>query len=314
MRDPYLILGVPKNASVEDIKKAYRTLAKSHHPDLKPGDAAHEERFKEISAANALLSDPDKRARYDRGEIDPDGNERARSRGGFRSHSTRHRADDPAGSEDFAFTSEDIFGDVFGRRRGGARSGANGGFNGGGPKARGTDIAYSVNVSFLEAARGAKRRVNLSNGKSIEVAIPPGTEDQAKLRLKGQGLGGIGGGDAGDAIVEILVEPHPFFTRQDGDIHVDVPVTLYEAMLGGSIRVPTVNGPVTVKIPPGSNTGAVLRLRGLGVVNQTTKQTGDQYVKLRVTLPDPPDPELVRLVEEWSKDRGYDVRKKAGLE
>jgi len=316
MRDPYLILGVPKNASAEDIKKAYRTLAKTHHPDLKPGDAAHEERFKEISSANALLSDADKRARYDRGEIDPDGNERARPRGGSRAHSSRHRAGDPSGGEDFAFTSEDIFGDVFGRRRGGgagARGGAGGGFNGG-PKARGTDIAYSVNVSFLEAARGAKRRVNLSNGKSIEVAIPPGTEDQAKLRLKGQGLGGIGGGDAGDAIVEILVEPHPFFTRQDGDIHVDVPVTLYEAVLGGAIRVPTVSGPVTVKIPAGSNSGGVLRLRGLGVVNQTTKQTGDQYVKLRVVLPDPPDPELVRMVEEWSRDRGYDVRKKAGLE
>lgn len=315
MRDPYLVLGVSKSAGVEEIKKAYRTLAKTHHPDLKPGDAAHEERFKEISAAYALLSDTDKRARYDRGEIDPDGNDRPRARSGFRAHSTRRRAGEAPGAEDFAFSSDDIFGDVFGRKRSGGTAGARSGFGGGsGPKARGTDIAYSVNVTFLEATRGAKRRVNLSNGKSIEVAIPPGTEDQAKLRLKGQGLSGIGGGDAGDAIVEVLVEPHPVFTRQDGDIHVDVPVTLYEAVLGGSIRVPTVSGPVTVKIPPGSNTGSVLRLRGLGVVSQTSKQTGDQYVKLRVVLPDPPDPELVRMVEEWSRDRSYDVRKKLGLE
>lgn len=311
MRDPYVILGVSKAASADEIKKAYRTLAKTHHPDLKPGDAAHEERFKEISAAYALLSDADKRTRYDRGEIDPDGNERSRARpGGHRAHQSRRRGESAAGGpDDFVFTSDDIFGDVFGRRRGGANAGRDGG-----PRARGTDIAYSVSVTFLEAARGAKRRVNLSNNKSIEVVIPPGTEDQAKLRLKGQGLGGIGGGEAGDAIVEVLVETHPFFTRVDGDIHIEVPVTLYEAVLGGSIRVPTVSGPVTVKIPPGSNTGGVLRLRGLGVVSQTTKRAGDQYVKLRVVLPEPPDQELIRLIEEWSRDRTYDVRKKAGIE
>lgn len=324
MRDPYTILGVTRSASAEEIKKAYRALAKAHHPDLKPGDAAHEERFKEISAAYTLLSDAEKRGKYDRGEIDASGNERGfEPRGGFRSHSARGRGYARSGGEDgsFAFNADDFFNDMFGRRR--TTAGGGGGFgsstgNGGntssGPKAKGTDIAYSVNVSFLEAAQGGKRRISLSNGKSLEVAIPPGTEDQQKLRLKGQGLPGLGGGTPGDAIIEVLVEGHPYFTRQDGDIHIEVPVTLYEAVLGASIRVPTVSGPVTVKVPAGANTGSVLRLRGRGVVSQKTKQTGDQYVKLRVVLPDPPDSELTHLVETWAKNRSYDVRKKAGLE
>jgi DnaJ-class molecular chaperone len=313
MRDPYQVLGISRTASADEIKKAYHALAKTHHPDLKPGDANHEERFKEISAAYSLLSDPDKRGRYDRGEIDASGAERM-SRGGFHGGAGRgrgfHREEPDDGSFSFG---EDFLNDIFGRRRSaGGRGGGTGA--GAGVKAKGTDIAYSVSVSFLEAAQGTKRRISLSNGKSLEVAIPPGTEDQQKLRLKGQGLPGIGGGTAGDAIVEVLVEGHPFFTRQDGDIHVEVPVTLYEAVLGASIRVPTVAGTVTLKIPPGSNTGSVLRLRGRGVVSQKSKQAGDQYVKLKVVLPDPPDSELARLIEVWSKNRSYDVRKKAGLE
>jgi DnaJ-class molecular chaperone len=314
MRDPYQVLGVSRTASPEEIKKAYHTLAKTHHPDLKPGDAKHEERFKEISTAYSLLSDADKRGRYDRGEIDATGAERGPrgfhggNGGGFQ-NGGRGRGFPRDEPEDGSFTfSEDFFSDIFGRRR------APSGNAGPGFKAKGTDIAYSVNVSFVEAAQGTKRRISLSNGKSLEVAIPPGTEDQQKLRLKGQGLPGLGGGAAGDAIIEVLVEAHAFFTRQDSDIHVEVPVTLYEAVLGASIRVPTVGGAVTLKIPPGSNTGSVLRLRGRGLISQKTKQTGDQYVKLKVVLPDPPDSELARLIEVWAKNRSYDVRKKAGLE
>jgi len=318
IRDPYQVLGVTKAASADEIKKAYRRLAKQHHPDLKPGHAGNEERFKEISAAYTLLSDPEKRARYDRGEIDAGGNERHGGFGGH--HRPRSRAHagsghGAAGEDGFAGWGDDWFSDLFGgganKRRPGAGAGAGGAS---GAKARGTDIAYSVTVPFLEAANGTKRRINLSNGKSIDVAIPPGTEDQQKLRLKGQGLPGLGGAPAGDAIVEVHVEPHPHFTRKDGDIHVEVPVTLNEAVLGATIRVPTVSGPVAVKVPPGANTGSVLRLRGKGVVNQTTRQTGDQYVKLKVVLPDPPDAELVQFMEKWAKTRSYDVRKKAGLE
>lgn len=316
MRDPYSILGLGRSASTEDIKKAYRKLAKQYHPDLKPGDAANEERFKEISAAYTLLSDPEKRARYDRGEIDGSGQDR-HAGFGARGGAGRGRAYSGAGrgGDDSFFSSDDWFSDLFGggrRRPGGAAGGGTGGSTG--PKARGSDIAYSVTVPFLEAATGTKRRINLSNGKSIDVTVPAGTEDQQKLRLKGQGLPGIGGMPAGDAIVEVHVEPHPFFTRQNSDIHVELPITLNEAVLGATIRVPTVSGPVALKVPPGSNTGSVLRLRGRGVMNQQTREPGDQYVKLKVVLPDPPDAELVRFMEQWAKTRSYDVRKKAGLE
>ncbi|TWA89344.1 DnaJ-class molecular chaperone [Azospirillum brasilense] len=315
MRDPYQILGLPRSASADDIKKAYRKLAKEFHPDLKPGNAANEERFKEISAAYTLLSDSDKRARFDRGEIDASGQERHHGFGG-RSHAGRSRAYSGAGDDSF-FGGEDWFSDLFsgGRKRGGAGgAGGGGGAAGGGSRSRGSDINYSVSVPFIEAAQGTKRRISLSNGKSIDVAVPPGTEDQAKLRLKGQGLPGAGGFGAGDAIVEVHVEAHPFFTRQGPDIHVEVPITLNEAVLGATIRVPTVSGPVALKIQPGANTGSTLRLRGKGVMNQATKQAGDQYVKLKVVLPDPPDAELVKFMEEWSRTRSYDVRKKAGLE
>lgn len=309
IRDPYQVLGVTKSASADDIKKAYRKLAKQHHPDLKPGHAGNEDRFKEISAAYTLLSDAEKRARYDRGEIDASGQER-------HGHRTAHGGPRPRahaqGAEDGAGWGDDWFSDLFGGRRRPGSAGAGGASAG--AKARGTDIAYSVSVPFLEAANGTKRRISLSNGKSIDVAIPPGTEDQQKLRLKGQGLSGLGGMPAGDAIIEVHVEPHPHFSRQDGDILVEVPITLNEAVLGATIRVPTVSGPVAVKVPPGSNTGSTLRLRGKGVVSQTTKQAGDQYVKLKVVLPDPPDAELVQFMEKWSKTRSYDVRKKAGLE
>lgn len=308
MRDPYQILGVSKSAAADDIKKAYRRLAKELHPD---NAAGNEERFKEVSSAYAILSDPAKRGKYDRGEIDADGNERGgRERRGYKAYSSAGRAH-PGGGDEEGFSAEDFFSDLFGRKRG-QRAGP--GAGGTGPKARGADIAYSVSVSFTEAAVGAKRRINLSNGKSLDVTIPPGTEDQQKLRLKGQGLSGLGGGSAGDAIVEVLVEPHPYFKRDDGDIHLELPITLPEAILGATIKVPTVSGAVALKIPPGSNTGAVLRLRGKGVVSQQDGKTGDQYVKLRVVLPDPPDSELVQFMERWAQKRSYDVRKKVGLE
>ncbi len=316
-RDPYSVLGVSRSSSADDIKKAYRKLAKLHHPDLKPGDAANEERFKEISAAYTLLSDSEKRAKFDRGEIDSSGQER---HAGPRGHAGRGRAYGGAADDSFFGGGDDWFSDLFGgaRRRGGPGAGSSGGPGAGasssGPKVRGSDIAYSVTVPFVEAAQGTKRRISLSNGKSIDVAVPPGTENEQKLRLKGQGLPGMGGMPNGDAIIEVHVETHPFFTRQDGDIHVEVPITLNEAVLGATIHVPTISGKVAVKVPPGANTGSVLRLRGKGVASQSGGTAGDQYVKLKVMLPDPPDAELVKFMEQWSKTRSYDVRKKAGLE
>ncbi|MFC7334091.1 DnaJ C-terminal domain-containing protein [Rhodocista pekingensis] len=296
MRDPYQILGVGRTASAEEIKQAYRRLAKQYHPDLNPGRTDIELKFKEVNGAYSLLSDADKRARFDRGEIDAAGAERPdRS---FR------RAYAGAGRDDPFDFSDDPFADLFGASR---RRYSTGG------KGRGSDVAYSVTVPFTDACLGTKRRLTLSTGKSIDVTIPPGTRDQTKLRLKGQGLAGIGGAPAGDAIVEVHVDPHPYFVRREDDIHLDVPVTLQEALLGATIKVPTLDGLVAVKVPKGSNTGSVLRLKGKGVFSPERKAHGDQYVKLTVVLPERPDADLTAFVEKWAKSHDYDVRRKAGL-
>lgn len=306
MRDPYQVLGVGRTATADEIKSAYRKLAKQYHPDLNPGRGDIEQRFKEVSSAYGLLSDPAKRRRFDQGEIDANGNESASGafHRAYANRTGRARAGAGFGGDGFGgFSAEDIFADLFGGG-GGARQ----------SKARGTDIEYSVTVSFVEAAVGGKRRINLSNGKSIDLTIPPGTENEQKLRLKGQGMPGAGGGPAGDAIVGILVEPHPFFSRQGYDVHLDLPVTLPEALLGATIKVPTLDGTVALKVPKGSNSGTVLRLKSKGIVDAKSHTSGNLYVKLKVVLPDPPDPELTQFVEKWSHHRSYDVRKKAGLE
>lgn len=304
-RDPYQILGVSKTASAEEIKRAYRRLAKQYHPDLNPGRTDIEQRFKEISAAYALLSDSDKRARYDHGEIDANGTERAAGRAG---------GSGGGGNGGFSgFNAEDIFADLFGSRRRNAGPGSGpgaGGFGSFGNKPqKGSDINYAVTIPFLEAALGTKRRISLSNGKSIEIAIPPGTEDQQKLRLKGQGMNGANGGPDGDAIIEVHVETHPLFIRMGDDIHIELPVTLPEAVLGATIKIPTIDGTVALKVPAGSNTGSTLRLKNKGLTNQKTRTRGDQYIKLKVLLPDPPDTDLIQFMEKWSRERGYDVRK-----
>lgn len=301
MRDPYQILGVNRTASAEDIKQAYRRLAKQYHPDLNPGRTDIEHRFKEVSAAYALLSDTEKRSRFDRGEIDATGAERY-----DRAYTNRAYAGG-ARDDGFGFNTEDLFADLFGGRR--RQSGGHAGTGSAARPHRGSDINYAVTVPFVEAATGTKRRIQL-NGRSIDVNIPPGTESEQKLRLKGQGMPGANGGLAGDAIIEIHVEPHAFFTRVNHDIHVEVPVSLPEAVLGATIKVPTVDGQVAVKVPPGSNTGSTLRLKGKGIFSQQTQQNGDQYVKLKVMLPEPPDSDLAQFLEKWSRERSYDVRKK----
>ncbi len=301
MRDPYQVLGVGRTASADDIKQAFRRLAKQYHPDVNPGRTDIEHKFKEVNAAYSLLSDPDKRARFDRGEIDATGAERP-DRSFRRAYAGAGAGSGAGGADPFGF--DDPFADIFGaaRRRYGA-----------GVKAKGSDVAYSVTVPFVDACLGAKRRVSLSTGKSIDVTIPPGTKDLAKLRLKGQGLPGLGGAQAGDAIVEVHVVPHPHFVRREDDIHLEVPITLQEAVLGAAIKVPTLDGTVAVKVPKGANTGTTLRLKGKGVFNPDRKIHGDQYVKLTVVLPEKIDPELTAFIEKWAKSHDYDVRKKAGL-
>lgn len=303
-RDPYDLLGVSRGASADDIKQAYRKLAKQLHPDLNPGDAVVERRFKEVTAAYDLLSDAKKRARFDKGEIDSNGTERPGSRfyRGF-SERANSRAGAGAGAGFAGFDTDDIF-EMFTNQ---SRRGAAG-------KRRGVDVSYSLSVDFAAAALGTRRRLTLPDQRSLDVQIPPGTAEGTVLRLKGQGQPGLGGGPAGDAFIEIQVEPHPHFQRKEFDIHLDVPVTLQEAALGSTITVPTIDGKVVVKIPRGSNTGTVLRLKARGVPRGKTGERGDQYVKLTVMLPEKIDAELTQFLERWGPTHPYNVRAKLGLE
>ncbi len=300
MTDPYSVLGVPRTASEDDIRKAFRKLAKKHHPDLNPGDKAAEAKFKEISQANDLLSDPEKRRRFDAGEIDASGQEMP-PRGFYRDQAGAGGFKyERAGAHESFVDMGGIFSEMFGERRG---------FGGGGFDMGGMPVTYSLRVPFLVAARGGKQRVTLPDGKTLDIDVPEGMGDGQTLRLKGQGMPGTQGRPAGDAYVEIHVEPHAFFEARDNDIHVELPVTVTEAALGGKVRVPTVGGPVMLNVPAGSNSGTSLRLKGRGLLDRKSGQRGDQYVKLKVVLPEQPDDKLKEFLEGWEAGRAYDPRK-----
>jgi len=303
--DLYSVLGVPRTASAGDITKAYRKLAKKLHPDLNPGDKAAEEKFKKITAAYDILGDAEKRGRYDRGEIDASGQERpqqhyyreyAGGQDGARYRST-------AGFEDIGAFS-DLFGDLFGER-GGIREGGRGGAR---FSMRGPDAQYRLEVDLLDAVNGTKTRITLPDGGTLDVAIPTGVTDGQVLRLKGKGGPGIGEGEPGDALIEISVRPHPVFKREGDDIIVEVPITFDEAVLGGKVEVPTIGGRVFATVPPGSNTGRTLRLKGRGI--KTKSGTGDQLVKLSVVLPERIDDDLRGFAETWREAHQYDPRRK----
>jgi DnaJ-class molecular chaperone len=302
MQDPYKLLNVDRSASQDEVKRAYRKLAKEWHPDINPGNQAVEQKFKEISQAYSILGDPEKRKRFDKGEIDASGQETPWKGGFYRNHAGAQGGGGKYSTFDFGedVSADDIFADLFGSRtRRVRRPGAN--------------VSYTVPISFLEAARGAKKRIKLADGKTLDVRIPPGTEDRQSLRLKGQGMPGVGGGPAGDALVEVQIEPHPFFERRGNNVHVELPVTLQEALLGATVTVPTVHGSVSMKIPAGSNSGTTLRLKGKGIQARDSDEVGDQYVKLRVMLPERPDSELRDFIENWSRSHDYDPRRKAGM-
>jgi DnaJ-class molecular chaperone len=280
--DPYAALGLNKNASADDIRRAYRKLAKELHPDVRPNDRHAEERFKRATAAFNLLSEPAARGRYDRGEIDADGNERPT----FRPR-THARGGGGRYADDSAFDLGDIFSDLFGS--------GGGGRGGGFARMRGRDLRYALEIDFADSVNGARRRIQLDEGRTIDVAIPPGVETGRVLRLKSQGGAGVHGGPPGDALVELTVRPHAFFRRDGNDIRMDLPISLTEAVEGARVQIPTVSGPVEMRIPPHANSGIVLRLKGKGVAGQ-----GDQLVRLVVTLPDGGDGELERFVKKWS--------------
>ncbi len=306
--DPYKVLGVARDASDDEIRKAYRKLAKAYHPDLHPGDSAAEERFKAVAAAFDLLGDADKRARFDRGEIDASGQERAQQQ------YYRHYAD--AGAEHPYHTTEgfadfadigDVFADLFGH----ARQASAAGGRSGGVRMRGGDVRYSFEVDFLDAVNGAKRRISLPDGGALDLTIPAGVRDGQVLRLKGKGMPGIGGGPPGDALVEVHVRPHKLFRREGDDIHIELPITPAEAVRGARIEVPTTSGAVTMSVPKGANSGTRLRLKGKGVAAGKAGKRGDQYVTLKVVLPEKPDDELAALLERWESEHPFNPR--AGL-
>jgi DnaJ-class molecular chaperone len=303
---PYEILGVKPDASADAIRKAYRKLAKELHPDLNPGKPEAEARFKSVTAAYDLLSDPEKKARYDRGEIDESGAERPR-------YSYRPHADgaqgwkyDPQGEMDIGDL-DDIL-SMFGRGGAGGARRSRGGQTFQMP---GGDRLFSLTIDFVQAATGGKQRLQLSPDESLDVTIPSGIEDGQVLRLKGKGSPGHGGGPPGDALIEVHTAPHPFFRRDGDDIHLELPVSLVEAVLGARVPVPTVTGTVTMTIPKGSDTGTRLRLRGRGIRRrrQGREVSGDQYVTLKVVIGASDDPELAKFLEEWAKRHPTDPRR-----
>jgi DnaJ-class molecular chaperone len=300
--DLYSVLGVGKSAGQDEIKRRYRRLAKELHPDLNPDKPEVAERFKRVTAAYDILSDPEKRGRYDRGEIDASGQERPQQR------FYREYAEDPGATRFYTregFSDEeglrDLFEGLFGARAGPGGAGVR-------MRARGADLSYTLPVDFLDAAKGATKRVTVADGRTLDLTIPAGVRDRQTLRLKGQGMPGFEGGPPGDAYVEIHIQPHPLFERKDGNVHMELPVSLAEAVLGGKIEVPTIDGPVSMTVPKGSNSGSTLRLRGRGIVDPATGQRGDQYVRLKIVLPRSPDPELEEFVRRWSEAHPYDPR------
>ncbi len=310
-QDPYEILGVRQTASQKDIQSAFRKLAKKYHPDLNPGERKAEEIFKEISTANEILGDEKKRARFDRGEIDINGTERAP----FQQHREYAGANggdaffDKGGFSQFGGF-EDIFASFMSNRGGGDAQASR--FGNAQSRTKGADIHYTLEISFLDAINGTTAPVSLGTGTALDVKIPAGTRDGQVLRLRGKGGKGAVPGQNGDALIEIKVKSHPFFKRDGDDIRVDIPVSIREAVLGGKIKVPTPGGYLSVTLKPHTNTGTTLRLKGKGAP-KTGGGQGDLLATVKIVLPEQPDPELTARLESWPENATEDPRKHLNL-
>lgn len=289
-RTPYEILGVSSGASPDEIKNAYRNLAKKHHPDLNPGSKDAETRFKEINAAYELVGAPEARAKFDRGETEdpPDGGPTSRPRQGPFYHQTQRGGG--RYSQQFSGMDEDILSSIFSQ---------------GMP---GRDELYQMEIDFADSVLGAEREIALPSGKKLRVRIPAGVESGTKLRFAGQGAKGGGEAPAGDAYVQLNVKPSPTFRRHGKDLEVDLPISLSEAVLGGQVRVPTIDGAVLLTIPANVSSGQRLRIPGKGVPSRGGGSRGDEYVLLKVIVPKVIDPEFKSAVEAWSKRQPFDPR------
>lgn len=305
-RDPYQELGVSRSASADEIRKAFRKLAKQHHPDTNPGNAAAEEKFKQVSAAFDILGDAAKRKKFDAGEIDADGRETMRGFGGGGPFGQQGGAWGGPGGGRYTETMEggdlgDLFSEILGRRGGGGGAGF-GGFN-----QRGSDVRARLEIDIEESIHGAKKRIAFSDGRTIDVTIPKGAEEGQTLRLKGQGAPGRGG--PGDAFIELALRPHPIFRREGDSLVMDLPVSIPDAVLGGKVEARTPDGAVTLTVPKGANSGQSLRLKGKGLSDSRGKR-GDLLARIVLMLPEKPDAELEKFAERWRKERPYAPKKK----
>jgi DnaJ-class molecular chaperone len=334
MRDPYEVLGVSKGASPEDIKKAYRKLAKKLHPDSNKKDPKAATKFSELNGAYEIVSDEGKRKAFDRGEIDAEGKPRFQGFEGF----TGRPGTGPFGGREGNFESFTWGPDGFRRARGGAGPAGGPGGHGfedilsqmfgtrgrGGPGGhapafetedigsalRGQDVTANAIITLNEAAHGGTRRLELPIGKEIEFKIPPGIAEGKQIRLRGQGMPSPGGGPPGDVLITIQIAPHPLFKVEEQNLRLDLPITLYEAVLGAKVRVPTLDGAVELSIPPNTSSGRVFRLKGKGLPGKPT--AGDLYVTAKIVLPDGKDSELEELMKKWREQNPHDPRSGMG--
>ncbi|MFT4254021.1 MAG: J domain-containing protein [Caulobacter sp.] len=307
-RDPYLELGVSRGASADDIRKAFRKLAKQYHPDANPGDKKAEDKFKQVSAAFDILGDAEKKKKFDAGEIDADGRETMRGFGGaggnpFGGGFNRGGGFGRGGGEGPEIDLNDLFGDILGRNRG---AGGGGGF-GGGFSAKGADVRAKLEIDLEEAIKGGKKRVAFSDGRTIDVTIPAGAQEGQTLRLKGQGSPGRGG--QGDALIELAIKAHPIYRREGEHLVMDLPVSVPDAVLGGKVEAPTPDGPVNVTVPKGANSGAKLRLKGRGL-SDAKGHRGDLYARLIVTLPETIDEDLEKFAQAWRDQKPYTPKRR----
>jgi len=323
MRDPYSVLGVAKSASESEIKKAFRGLAKKYHPDQNKDDPEAQQRFAEVNQAYEIVGDKEKRAQFDRGEIDAEGKQRFQANGfeGFSGFEDFGGAAG-GGTRGFKATSggsfDDILNDIFGGFRGGgpragARPGAGPGAGFAGarakapPKTKGQNAEIVARVSLEDIVNSGKTQVTLPSGKTVNVTLPKGVEEGEKIRLKGQGYPGENGGPAGDAMVEVRFKAHKLFDVKGSDLHLDLPITLYEAVLGAKVRTPTLSGAVNLTIPPNTSSGKSMRLKGKGLPTKTGGH-GDLLVKVQIIMPPHSDDELDTLMKAWKEITPYRAR------
>lgn len=312
MRDPYEVLGVKRDADADGVKQAFRKLAKRFHPDQNQNDPKAKEKFAEANGAYEILGDETKRGQFDRGEIDAEGKKKFAGFDGFSPRARPGRQQSGAERYEFNFgggspfggragaDAGDIFSDLFGARGRGQANAA---------PPKGSDVASSVTVALSDAVQGKKTQVSLATGRTLEVSVPAGIEDGKQIRLRGQGQPSQWGGEPGDAIITVHIAPHPFFRVDGRDLRADLPVTLYEMVLGGTVDVPTLDGRIELTIPPNSNGGKTLRLRGKGLPGPTP---GDLYVSLKIVLPDVADADLEALMSRWKAIKPYHPRKTIG--